>query len=181
MSCWYNVCICVLICACWVHRENYEKGFWGYIFRLSLSLNSETSDIVSDNSLFPIDTIWCNRTWSASVQVRACSFTAPSHYLNKYRIFIKVALWIQLRSVSHEVLMNPWTIILWPLAKWSHHILTGSNIPSYCHEETTLRSTKWTTSVWNIWEPIDCTDLQICDCIFVYFVNLYWCFVWLWS
>ena len=41
---------------------------------------------------------------------------------------------------------------LWPLAAWDHDILTGSDIPTYSHEETPLMPTKWTTSVWNIWE-----------------------------
>ena len=51
------------------------------------------------NSVWPSDAIWRHRSGATLVQVMACCLAAPSHYLNKCWVIIKVAF-------PQEVLIN---------------------------------------------------------------------------
>ena len=55
----------------------YHRVQWVKIKHCSLHIHT------SVNLLWPSDDIWCKRTLSTLVQVRACCLTAPSPYLNQ--------------------------------------------------------------------------------------------------
>ena len=48
--------------------------------------------ILQDNSLWLIDAVWYQRTWSTMVQIMACCLIAPSHYLNQCQLTCPYAI-----------------------------------------------------------------------------------------